>query len=121
MAECPCVPYSSCLGSKNKVGPKSSSKSGEKPLNRKQSFTEVEIEREGSNHDIIDNSNSQWTVPGIFKSIFHVSPDNKLAVKLYGSKKGLLLQKQHHESGSNKWMIHPYSHFRYTMMSICLE
>ena len=114
MAECRCAPCNFCCGSRSKVGPKSSTKSGEKAVNQTQSSTKVEIERENSDDEgVLEKANSQWTVPGVFKSIFHVSPDNKLAVKLYGSKKGLLLQKRNHETGSNKWMIHPYSHFRY--------
>ena len=113
MAECRCAPCSFFRGSRSKVGPKDSSNSGEKEVHRAQSSTKLEIEGEGSDHGgVLEKANSQWTVPGIFKSIFHVSPDNKLAVKLYGSKKGLLLQKKNHETGSNKWMIHPYSHFR---------
>lgn len=115
MAECRCSPCGICRGSRGKVRPRSSTNSGVKQINQTHSSTKVEIEREdaGSDHDGVEKANSQWTVPGIFKSIFHVSADNKLAVKLYGSKKGLLLQKKHHESGSNKWMIHPFSHFRY--------
>lgn len=114
MAECRCAPCSFFRGSRSKVGPQSSTSSGEKQVNRTQSSTKVEIEREGSDHGgVLEKAHYQWTVPGIFKSIFYVSPDSKLAVKLYGSKKGLLLQKKHHETGNNKWMIHPYSHFRY--------
>ena len=100
MAEC--VSRCMCCGSRNKVDPRLSSTPGDRQC------TEVEIDREGQ-----ENGPSSWTVPGIFSSIFHASPDNKLAVKLYGSKKELLLQKKTHETGSNKWMIHPYSHFRY--------
>ena len=90
-----------CCGSKNRVNPQTrdSVKPGEKQ------FTEVEIDTDSSEHGAV--SNSQWTVPGILKSIFHASPDNKLAVKLYGSKKELLIQQKINEKGSKKWMIHP--------------
>ena len=96
-----------CCGSGNKVDPQNS-KFEDKP------FTEVQIDSDRSSDQLQDNNPAlrQWTVSRIFKSIFHASPDNKLAVKLYGSKKELLLQKKHQEEGSNKWMIHPYSHFR---------
>ena len=97
-----------CCGSKNKVEPEPQCSKSES-----KQFTEVQIDGENSNKQEQDNNSaSAWTVPGIFKSIFHASPDNKLAVKLYGSKKQLLLEKKHQEKGSNKWMIHPYSHFR---------
>ena len=95
-----------CCGSNNRVDPQNSVKSGEKQ------FTGVEIDTGSSEQGEDNNSSSQWTVPGVFKSIFHASPDNKLAVKLYGSKKELLIQKKINEKGSKKWMIHPYSHFR---------
>ena len=96
----------SCCGSKNKIDPQRSVNSEDKQ------FTEVEIDTDASEDGEAHMNNSQWTVPGIFKSIFHASPDNKLAVKLYGSKKELLIQKKNHEKGSKKWMVHPYSHFR---------
>ena len=122
MAECRCAPCGCFRGSRSKVGPQSSANSGEKQVHLSQSSTKVELEREDSDPshgDVLEKAHSQWTIPGVFKSIFHVSPDNKLAVKLYGSKKGLLLQKKHHETGSNKWMIHPYSHFRYDDINEC--
>ncbi len=117
MAECRCAPCSCFRGSRSKVGPKSSAHSSEKQVHQSESSTKVELEREGSHTSREGVGQSQWTIPGVFQSIFHVSADNKLAIKLYGNKKGLLRQKKDHET-SNKWMIHPYSHFRYVHVAL---
>ena len=69
-------------------------------------FTEVEI---GDNLQAPDS----WTVAGVFKRIFHAAPDNKLAQKLYGSKKGVLKERKRQDVDCCiRWMIHPCSHFR---------
>ena len=69
--------------------------------------TEVEIEE--------NETDGTWTVSGMFKSVFHASPDNKLALKLYGNKKGVLTEqkRQDTEDCCRRWMIHPCSNFRY--------
>ena len=70
--------------------------------------TEVEIEE--------NETDGTWTVSGMFKSVFHASPDNKLALKLYGNKKGVLTEqkRQDTECCCRRWMIHPCSNFRYS-------
>jgi len=71
-------------------------------------FTEVEIDEN------LKEADGTWTVAGVFKSIFHASTDSKLALKLYGSKKGVLVeQKRQDTECCSRWMIHPCSHFRY--------
>ena len=71
-------------------------------------FTEVEID------DNLKEGDGTWTVAGVFKSIFHASTDNKLALKLYGSKKGVLIERKRQDTECcSRWMIHPCSHFRY--------
>lgn len=78
-------------------------------------FTEVDMSGAGvpcdppySDHE----PDGSWTVADIFRRVFHASPDNQLAIKLYGSKKGVLLEKKRQDRGCRKWMVHPYSHFR---------
>ncbi len=59
-----------------------------------------------------DNEADGWSVAGIFRKFFHASPDSKLAVKLYGSKKSVVHEKKRQSKGGTRWMIHPCSHFR---------
>ena len=74
--------------------------------------TEVTMEND-SDHE----PDGSWSVTGVFRKVFHASPDNKLAVKLFGSKKGVIREKKRQDSGCKMWMIHPYSHFRYSTAS----
>ena len=75
--------------------------------------TEVNIDDEQNYSDHEFEPDGSWTVTGVFRKVFHASPDNKLAIKLFGSKKGVLLEKKRQDRGCRKWMVHPYSHFRY--------
>lgn len=64
------------------------------------------------------------SIRSILQSIFHASADNKLALKLYGSKKEIVVeQKRQNSNGScTRWIIHPFSHFRFvhTKHNICV-
>lgn len=104
MADCCCF----CTCRKNKLAPTESRDNSRKFYESENECTEVEIE----DKDDIDEEDGTWTVTGVFKSIFHASPDNKLAVKLYGSKKMVKKDQEMQLKGCSKWMIHPYSHFR---------
>lgn len=76
--------------------------------------------------NIIDESESSTTIPQeeeshnsctkVLQSLFHASVDNKLALKLYGSKKNIISEqnRQRRNGCSTRWMIHPFSHFRYS-------
>lgn len=56
---------------------------------------------------------SSWSVTTVFRKIFHASPDSRMALKLYGSKKKLMLERKRQESNrSSNLMIHPCSPFR---------
>ena len=57
------------------------------------------------------------------RSIFHASSANKLALKLYGSKKEIIMeQKRQNNNGCcTRWLIHPYSNFRYTKCKLRVE
>ena len=58
-------------------------------------------------------SDSSWSVTTVFRKIFHASPDSRMALKLYGSKKKLMLERKRQESNrSSNLMIHPCSPFR---------
>lgn len=119
MAHCCCCGRG---GRANKVAP--SSTSGEERQAEKQaSATErhsaqslpdgdeftVDMELEESQE--IDMSS--WTVSRVFKRIFHASLDSKMALNLYGNKRGVLNeQKRQDVDGSSRWMIHPCSQFR---------
>ena len=111
MADCCCF----CLSKRNKLAPAESRSdktsaevsASDGEASKGNDFTEVEID-DKEDHE----PDGSWTVTGIFKSIFHASPDNKLAVKLYGSKNMMKKDQVIQEKGCRKWMIHPYSHFR---------
>lgn len=56
---------------------------------------------------------SSWSVTTVFRKIFHASPDSRMALKLYGSKKKVMLERKRQESNrSSNLMIHPCSPFR---------
>lgn len=56
---------------------------------------------------------SSWSVTVVFRKIFHASPDSRMALKLYGSKKKVMLERKRQESNrSSNLMIHPCSPFR---------
>lgn len=111
MADCCCF----CMYKKNRLAPTESqadkknveASTSNEASNISDDFTEVEID-DKEDHE----PDGTWTVTGIFKSIFHASPDNKLAVKLYGNKNMVKKDQEIQEKGCSKWMIHPYSHFR---------
>ena len=70
--------------------------------------TEVEI------CELEDDEGQGWTVARVFQTIFHASADSRMALKFYGSKKGVLNeQKRQNDQCCSRWMIHPCSHFRY--------
>ncbi len=76
--------------------------------------TEVTID-DGSDHEV---DRSSWSVARVFGIFFHASPNSKLALKLFGNKKSIIQEKKRQENGSLKWMIHPYSRFRYFSKNI---
>lgn len=47
-----------------------------------------------------------------FRSMFHVSADNKLAWKFFGTKNNIV-EEQERQQVHHQWVIHPYSSFRY--------
>ena len=84
----------------------STSKDGEE-----KDCTEVKMDDSAESLGDVD---APWSINSLFRTVFHATPDSRVAVKLYGSKNGVLKEKMRQEkskSGS-KWMIHPYSHFR---------
>lgn len=63
---------------------------------------------EGSPH-----AHGHWTIGGVFRSIFHASPDSKLSKKMYGNKKHLIeAQMEQDRTCCMRWMIHPCSQFK---------
>ena len=60
-----------------------------------------------------ESPKSTKSAASLFKSIFHASLENRLALKLYGNKKGILTEQTRQDSACcSRWMIHPFSHFR---------
>lgn len=105
-----CCPF--CMRS-NRLAPGDeldSQRKSDNSLDTDNGFTEVDMDDDQISDHEPDGS---WTVAGVFRKVFHASPDNKLAIKLFGSKKGVLLEKKRQDRGCRKWMVHPYSHFRY--------
>ncbi len=73
-------------------------------------FTEVDLGADVQSEDLDIIS---WSVTNVFKRIFHAAPDSKLALKFYGSKRGVLNEiKRQDVECCSRWMIHPCSHFR---------
>ena len=60
-----------------------------------------------------DDEQDSTSIVSLFKKIFRASPDNKLALKLYGNKQGIIKEQNRQDSNfCSRWMIHPFSHFR---------
>ena len=58
------------------------------------------------------NVRTNWKT-GVIRTLFHVSPDNKMAMKMYGTKKHCLeAQKDQDRTCCMRWMIHPCSNFK---------
>ncbi len=92
-----------CAKIKNAISPKKSVEN-----NCINSATEVTID------DGIDQeADRPWSVARAFGVFFHTSPNSKLALKLFGNEKSVIQEKKRQEKGSLKWMIHPYSYFRF--------
>lgn len=73
--------------------------------------TENEVNDSAANQP--ESDLSAHSVGGLFKSIFHASAENKLALKLYGSKKEIITEQNRQDSNCcSRWMVHPFSHFR---------
>lgn len=60
-----------------------------------------------------ESDQSGHSMGGLFKSIFHASADNRLALKLYGNKREIITEQNRQDSNCcSRWMVHPFSHFR---------
>ena len=75
--------------------------------------TAVEVDINASrDHESPKSSQTNWRM-GIIRTMFHVSPDNKMAMKMYGTKKHCLKAQQDQDrTCCMRWMIHPCSHFK---------
>ena len=55
---------------------------------------------------------TNWKM-GVIRKIFHVSPENKMAMKMYGTKKAAMkAQEDQDRTCCVRWMIHPCSYFK---------
>ena len=73
--------------------------------------TEVDID---DTQDLERDEEQGSTVARVFKNIFHASADSKIALKFYGNKKGVLMErKRQDDECCSRWMIHPCSRFRW--------
>ena len=73
--------------------------------------TAVEVENSSSKMES-PQTRSSWGM-GVIRTMFHVSPDNKIAMKMYGNKKHLLKAQQYQDGTCcMRWMIHPCSNFK---------
>ena len=60
-----------------------------------------------------ENGSNRSQKMGVFRKIFHVSPENKMAMKMYGTKKHCLkAQEDQNRTCCARWMIHPCSYFK---------
>ena len=72
--------------------------------------TAVDLDKNSSSPQ---SSETSWKM-GVIRKMFHVSPENKMAMKMYGSKKHCLkAQEDQNRTCCVRWMIHPCSNFKY--------
>ena len=83
-----------------------------------ESETAVNVDSGGSNsaagmaYGSPQSVRTSWRT-SVIRAFFHVSPDNKMAMKMYGTKKHCLkAQKDQDRTCCMRWMIHPCSHFK---------
>ena len=68
--------------------------------------------RSSSTLETPQRSRSNWKM-GVIRKIFHVSPENKMAMKMYGTKKAAMkAQEDQDRTCCVRWMIHPCSYFK---------
>lgn len=65
-------------------------------------------------HESLSSKRSSKTADHLFDKIFRNPPSDYLALKLYGR---IIPHKKNLRPGDSKWMIHPYSHFKYVSRS----
>lgn len=78
------------------------------------------VDRDATTEVTIDDGSDpeadrSWSVARVFGIFFHASPNSKLALKLFENKKSIVQEKKRQENGTLKWMIHPYSRFRFLL------
>ena len=77
-----------------------------------ESETAVNVDSVNSGMETPRSTRTCWGT-GVIRALFHVSPDNKMAMKMYETKKHFLkAQEDQDRNCCNRWMIHPCSNFK---------
>lgn len=79
--------------------------------------TAVEVDRSGAAPspaaaDSVRRTRPGWR-SGIIRTLFHVSPYNKMAIKMYSTKRKFQRAREDQDRNAcMRWMIHPCSNFK---------